>query len=121
MQTNSDLYLYLTRRDKFSVRILAKFQGSPQLPVRISDLSLLQLPKEWEEQLNQIIYESRMLWEPWIESEDSFQNLRTKLKNRGYANIPISAQPEFTLAASRNPVVNTLSLEKKTIMIQKFS
>lgn len=119
MKINSDLYLYLTRRDKFSVRILAKLKGNPQLPVRVNDLSLLQLPKEWEIQLGQIIYDSRMLWEPWIESEDSYQNLRSKLKNRGYSNIPINAQPEFTLAIFNNPTVNTLSFEKKT-MLQKY-
>lgn len=115
----TDLYLYLGRRDKSGIRILAKFQGRPQLPLRVDDLNLFQLPSGWANQLEQIIFDSRMLWEPWIESSSTFDELRSNLKIRGYLNIPVSAQPEFASAASQIPTINVSHLPKKTTMLRK--
>jgi len=61
-QLVSDLYLYLARRDKSGIRIL-------------------------DGQITQIIYDARMLWEPWVESANTFEELRASLKIRGYTNI----------------------------------
>ena len=115
----TDLYLYLGRRDKSGIRILAKFQGRPQLPLRVEDLGPFQLPAGWTNQLEQIIFDSRMLWEPWIESSDTFDELRSNLKTRGYLNVPVSAQPEFTSAASQTPTINVSHLPRKTTMLRK--
>lgn len=115
----TDLYLYLGRRDKGGVRILAKFSGRPQLAVRVGGLAPLQLPVGWDAQLSQIIFDSRMLWEPWIESADVFDDLRASLKIRGYLNIPVSAQPEFVPAIVQLPTVNVSHLPHKTRMLRK--
>jgi hypothetical protein len=115
----TNVYLYLAKRDKSGIRILAKFQGRSQLAVRITELSSFQLPTGWEGQLNQIIYDSRMLWEPWIESSTSYDELRAAFKIRGYSNIPINSQPEFTASVSSTPVVNLSNLPKKITMIRK--
>jgi len=79
----------------------------------------LQLPVGWEAQLEQIIFDSRMLWEPWIESSDSFEYFRSSLKIRGFSNIPVSAQPEFVPAAVQVPTVNMSHLPIKTTMLRK--
>jgi len=118
-QTQVDLYLYLARRDKSGIRIVANFLGRPLLPTRIEDLAPLQLPTGWEPQIEQIIFDSRMLWEPWLESSDSFEELRSILKIRGYTNIPINSQPEFTPANLQTPVVNVSYLPKKATMLRK--
>lgn len=115
----SDLYLYLTRRDKSGVRILAKFKGRPQLATRIDDLEPLQLPTGWQSQLSQIIYDSRMLWEPWIESADSYDELKSDLKIRNYINIPVNAQPEFVSSVTQTPIINVSYLPRKTTMMRK--
>jgi hypothetical protein len=115
----TNVYLYLGRRDKSGIRILARFQGRPQLPTRISELSDIILPNGWESQLNQIIYDSRMLWEPWIQSSSSYDELRAALKIRGYTNIPINSQPELLAAVSQTPIVNLSNLPKINTMIQK--
>lgn len=115
----TDLYLYLGKRNKGGIRILAKFQGRPQLAVRIEDLGPLQLPIGWEGQLEQIIFDSRMLWEPWIESVSSFDDFRASLKVRGYSNIPVSAQPEFVPATVQIPIVNVSHLPYKKTMLRK--
>lgn len=119
MIKTTDLYLYLGRRDKGGIRILSKFQGRPQMAVRIEDLGPLQLPTGWKGQLEQIIFDSRMLWEPWIESADSFDNFRASLKIRGYSNIPVSAQPEFLSSVVQLPTVNISHLPLKTTMLRK--
>lgn len=119
MAQTTDLYLYLGRRDKTGVRFLAKFRGRPVLPTRIKELESLNLPTGWSEQLKQTIYDARMLWEPWIESSDSFEELRTALKVRGYTNIPINAQVELSQSNLENPIVNIANLPKKVTMIRK--
>jgi hypothetical protein len=119
LNNKNDLYLYLGRRDKKAIRILAKFQGRKQMAVRIDDLDSFQLPVGWKEQLNQIIFDSRMLWEPWIESADSFDSFRSNLKIRGYLNVPVSPQSELVSAVSQTPTLNVSNLPNKTTMLRK--
>jgi len=120
-KNNSDLYIYLARRDKSGVRIIAKLKGKEQLPTRISieDLANFQLPVAWYNTISQILYDNRMLWEPFIQSVDTFDNFRNNMKTRGYSNIPLSSQPEFTVSTIQNQHVNLSSLPKFTTMIRK--
>lgn len=115
----AEIYLYLTKRDKTGVRLLAKFQGRELLPTRLDDLSLLGLPITWELQLGDIIFNSRMLWEPWAESSDTFIELRTNLKKRGYSNVPSSSQLEFNDSNTFPTTINISKLPKKKIMLRK--
>lgn len=119
MATTNNIFLYLTKRDKTGVRILAKFKGKKQLATRLSELSSLQLPSGWEDKLEQIIYDSRMLWEPWIESVDNYDDLKSRLKLRGYRNIPVNSQPEFASDVLASPIVNLSNLSAKKTMIRK--
>ena len=118
---NFTLYLYLARRDKSAIRIIAKLKGQEQIPIRIKieDLVTFQLPVVWYNTISKIIYDNRMLWEPFIQSVDKFEDFRSQLKIRGYSNIPLSAQPEFTLSTIQNQVVNLSNLPKLTTMIRK--
>jgi hypothetical protein len=114
-----ELYIYLARRDKSSVRILMKVIGNPVLATRITDISLLNLPAEKSSKISQIIYNDRMLWEPWIEAASTFENLRAALKARGYTNIPMSPQPEI-ISTNGISSVTTSSLPKQKTMIRKI-
>lgn len=118
-QKTTDLYLYLAKRDKSGIRILAKFKSNKQLASRLNDLADLPLPNGWNEQINQIIFDSRMLWEPWIESADSFEELRLNLKIRKYSNIPTRSQLEFTPANVQVPVINLSKIPSRTTMLKK--
>lgn len=121
-EKTTNLYLYLARRDKKGIRIVAKFTGRMLLPTRLdtSGLKSLQLPEAWYTQINQIIYDNRMLWEPWIQSwDDTFEQLRVSLKKRGYTNIPISPQPEFTSSTVTNQKVNISYLPQRKTMLRK--
>lgn len=117
----SNLYLYLARRDKTGIRIVAKLIGLKQSPVRLDSAGLLslQLPPTWYNQFNQTIYDNRMLWEPWIQSVDTFENFRAELKKRGYSNIPTSSQPEFTMSTIQSMTANVSYLPNQKTMIRK--
>lgn len=112
------LWLYLARRDQTGVRILARLKSRPQLAVRISDLTPLNLPLSMQTEITQLIYDERMLWEPWVESADTFDDLHLRLKNRGYTSLPINGQPEFNKAISANVIANTNKLDKPQTMLR---
>lgn len=113
------LWLYLARRDKTGIRVLSILRGRKYGPARIHDISTLQLPAFWQTELDQIIFDSRMLWETWLESADSYDDLREALKKRGYSNIPISSQPEISANNIRMPEVNTSYLPQTKTMVRK--
>jgi hypothetical protein len=110
----TNLFLYLTRRDKTGIRVLAIFQSLPRSATRIEDLTSLQIPPSLQQKLQQAIYDSRMLWEPWIESADDYNQLVSNLKLRGYTNIPINLNLEisgletFSASVSQLPIKNTM-------------
>jgi hypothetical protein len=118
-----ELYLYLARRDKSGVRIIARLAGREQLPIRLSGnlLATTGLPPTWYEEINQMIYDSRMLWEPWIQSANSYDEFRANLKTRGYSNIPISSQPEFAPSSVSEVTINNNYLPQIKTMIRKSS
>jgi len=115
---NSDLYIYLGKRDKSSVRILLKVLGKSVLATRITDVNLLNLPSDTASKLSQIIYDERMMWEPWIEAATNYENLKAALKSRGYSNIPLSPQPELS-SAKGVLTVTTSALPKQNTMVRK--
>lgn len=116
-----NLFIYLGRRDKTGIRIIAKVVGREQSSVRLTDEGLLslQLPSSWYTEISQIIYDDRMQWEPWIESVSDFETWRASLKKRGYSNIPVSSQPEFTQSKVQSVQVNVTYLPAKKKMLRK--
>lgn len=115
------VWIYLTKRDKNGVRFLSQFRGKEEIAVvRVKDLTLFNLPDQYTQKLSEIIYESRMLWEPWIESAESFDEIKEKIKKRGYKNLPISFSPEF---GSNNitlvPEIYTANFEKNHTMLRR--
>lgn len=117
----TDLYLYLARRDKAGIRILARLKSTDRLPIILNEagLSSLQLSPSWYKEISQIIYESRMLWEPWIQSVTTFEDFRNSLKKRGYTNIPVSSQPEFIVSTVETQIVNVSRLLQNKTMLRK--
>lgn len=59
-----------------------------------------------------------MLYEPWIESAENYQDLRDRLKNRGFTRLPVSEQP-ITSNLMNIPLSNTGNLKQQKIMMQK--
>lgn len=74
----------------------------------------------WQRRISQIIHDNNMLYEPWVETADDFNELRTRLKDRGYSNIPMGAIPLLDFKAYKTaPVANTSSCKVTRTMIRK--
>jgi hypothetical protein len=121
MPTEIKVWIYLTKRDRSGVRFLSQFRSKEKIsPTRLKEINELNLPISNAQKLSEIIYESRLEWEPWIESADSFDDIKKKIRNRGYKNLPISFLPEVgSNNISLVPEIYTLNLSKAKIMTRR--
>ena len=118
-ETRSTIWLYLARRDKKAVRVLAKAQGRPVHANRVENLDSIGLPPDWSIKIKQTVYDNRMLWELWVESCDDYEKLRAALTSRGYSNVPASTQPEMRISRMEVPILNMNSIPKAKTMMKK--
>lgn len=92
------LYIYLTGRSKKGIKMVAIMRGS--CPARrLDNAKQLGIPHVWEQAINDVIYEHRMHYEPWVESAASPQALLDAIKKRGYSELNASLTPIVNLAA----------------------
>ena len=117
MKTN--VYLYLAKRDKKGIKIVAILQGNPINFHKVNDIKELGLPQHMEDQINQVKYNERMNWELCIESFPTFKDLLNVLKNRGYKNFPTSQSPIFYEFDFYTTNIETDKIAIKSSMIRK--
>ena len=117
---NQTIYIYLAKRDKTSVKIMIVGSGKKVMASRLENVELLNLPSDVSNALTQQIYDNRMLWEPWIESASTYEDLRNALKDRGYNNIPTSSQPSISNKVTVGKI-NTNFLPQRISMIRKLT
>lgn len=117
--TNYKIWMYLGRRDKTEVRIIASTRGKQISRVTLLNVDSLGLPSLWQDEINQIIDDNKQLWEFWIHQADTFIDLRENLKTRGYTNIPSSSTPEYKRNLVSTYIINTNRLPKQKIMTAK--
>lgn len=110
------LYLYMGRRDKQATKMMTVLECEDYEvipPVRVANIDFLNLPVITQSEIIKTLYENRLLWELWVETADTYTELRDKLKSRGYANVPIyvnSKHPikcEVLVGESRNQAMKT--------------
>lgn len=94
------LYLYLARRDKRGIMVLATMTGQP-MTSRVDDVSLLQMDNESLQKLTAMVHQNRMEYELWIEAADSFQQLSSQLLSRGFSRLPLASSPMFNESGMR--------------------
>lgn len=116
-KTLIDTYIYLAKRDKRGIKILTMFQSQNHIPQRANSLSNIPMDVNVLQKIQQIVYENRLSWEPWIESAATYDELKVKLKKRGYTGIPMSQQPAVPYSSKK--VVNRVKDSK--VMVQKIS
>lgn len=93
---NKYLYIYLLKRDKTEIKILARtLSNTNQISTRVENVNSINLSVNVKKKINQNIYDNRMLWEPWIETFSSYLELKTKLKKRGIKKFPLSGEPQI--------------------------
>ena len=81
---------------------------------------MLKLPLTWQNQIQKIIYDNRMLYEPWLESAGSYEELKERLKERGFKDLPIGAVPMINISKYHQiPKADTSSCEVRKTMLRK--
>lgn len=88
----------------------------------LNDLSILKLPQTWDKRIQQIIFDNRMLYEPWIESAKNFNELKSRLQSRGFSDVSSGVNPLLDLAAySKAPIADTSECHVRKTMMRKKS
>ena len=88
-------------------------------PISITNTSKIDLPLLWQEEINQIIEQNKLLWEFWLYQAVDYRTLRYELKNGGYSNIPPYSTPDYRRDLISKYVINNNRLLKQKIMIAK--
>lgn len=95
-------------------------QSQQMVNSTLSNLSELHLPQIWEKKVAQIIHENRMLYEPRIETARSYNELKDRLRERGFVDVPNGASPLLHLKAySRAPVADTSAFHIRKTMTRR--
>lgn len=104
------LFLYLARRDKSGVRLLATFPGKTFPATKVKNLDDLDISASLKREMQKEIKNNRMLWQLWIEGASSFAELREGLLKRGYKNIPMFGDGKYFERVPMNKVAHKPSL-----------
>ena len=112
--------MYLASRSKQGIKLLTILTGESIVTARLTDIKTLKLPQLWEVKIQQLIHENRMLYEPWVESAKNYNELRDRLKNRGFRDLPMGPNPMLDIAAYTSaPKADTSSFKIRRTMIRK--
>lgn len=111
------LWMYLARRDKKGVKIISKFYSRDIDPIQVNDLKVFNLPSSWYGKIKSYIEENYIYWEPWIQTAETYEDLKDSLKMRGYSELPGNGQPMILVTPTL--FVNSNFFAKQISMVQK--
>ena len=83
----------------------------------LSNIKILGLPPSWEGKISDMIEQNKIYWEPWVQTANSFDDLRLNLKARGYSNIPANGYP--MILVTPQVIVNINNFPKQKNMVQR--
>lgn len=102
------------------MKLITVFLGESIITSKINDVKELKLPQLWERKIQQIIDENKMLYEPYIESAKDFNELKERLKGRGYSDLPMGVNLLLHIDAyGKAPKAETSSCKIRRTMIKK--
>lgn len=114
------LYLYLASRSKKGIKLVTVLNGPKTFQTPLTEVTSLGVPAVWQREIQRVITENWMLYEPWIESASDFNELRTRLRNRGYTNLPMGAGQIINLIQfGTPPKANVSSAKAKQTMLRR--
>ena len=116
------IYLYLLKRNKGDVKIIGSLVSQHVLHAsRLTDLDVLGLSVQERLDLKKVIEFHRIDWEPWIESAESYHELREKLNTRGISAPPSPNAPLINLSISEISKATSVKLNKNKIMTRRMN
>ena len=114
------LYLYLASKSKKGIKVITVLQGESIVTSKLENVQSLNLPELWEKKIQQVVQDNKMLYDPWIESAKNFDELKQRLKGRGYSDLPMGLNTLLDIPAYGNaPKADTSSCKIKKTMIRK--
>jgi hypothetical protein len=114
------IYLYLASRSKSGIKVITVLKGDKAVNSALTDLRRLNLPAVWEREIQRIITDHRMLYEPRVETAENYATLRQRLKERGFTNLPVGEISMLHLGDyAKAPKANTSSCTVRKTMIRK--
>jgi len=88
----SRIFVYLAKRDKKEVKFLGTLNNNKKCcptKIKIEEIKNINLPNEI---INLIIKEykiNKLIWEIYLESASSYNEIKKSLIKRGYKNLPL--------------------------------
>lgn len=116
------LYLYLASRSKQGAKIVTTFKLDTDKEVNspLTSLEELGLPPQWKMAVGKILNDNKMLYEPRLETANSYAELRQKLKDRGFTNLPMGEIPMIHFTnIHKAPKANTSGCKVVKTMLRK--
>lgn len=114
------LYVYLANRNKKGVKLLTTLKSETPVHSKLIDLTSLNLTQTKQAELEELIQKDSMHFEAWVETAKSYAELKEKLKERGYADIPMG--PTSLLKTSgygSKPVAKIKSVGSPSTMLRR--
>ena len=114
------VYIYLTRRNKREVKIIGTINSSQHIhPSRLTEWGNLGLSTSDCCDLKDTLEGHIMEWEPWIESAESYKDLREKLLKRG-VDAPASNMSILYFEPTQVPKAALVKLNKNRVMTRRI-
>jgi hypothetical protein len=114
------LFLYLASRSKQGIKIVTHFKADKEVNSPLSSLEELELPPQWKMAVGKILNENKMLYEPRLETAKSYNELKERLKTRGFTNLPMGELPMIHFTnIHKAPKANTSGCKVVKTMLRK--
>jgi len=117
----NQVFIYLARRDKKGIKTLFNFPYKTKIyPTKVSNIENFQFNNEIKNSLYVEVDRNKSLYELYIESANSFNELKKSLKQRGYKNLPLQQINMKLLDVNQN-INENFVVTKNTTMLRKKS
>jgi hypothetical protein len=114
------LYLYLANRAKRGIKIVTTFKAEEDVNSPLLSLEELELPPQWKMAVGKVLNENKMLYEARLETANSYADLRNRLKDRGFTNLPMGEIPMIHFTnVHKAPKANTSGCRVVKTMLRK--
>lgn len=111
------IYIYLAKRDKKGIKVLTGIKSNQKIyPSKINDLRTLNLKQDVHKKIEKDFLANKMDYQLYVESANSFNDLKSSLRRRGYKNLPMHQITENSSSFINN---KNLITEKNTMLRRK--
>jgi|688.fasta_scaffold192874_3 hypothetical protein len=115
----NQIFIYLARRDKKGIKCLFNFPYKTKVyPTKIDNIENFQFSNEIKSSLYLEFEKNKFLYELYMESANSYNDLKQSLIKRGYKNLPLQ-QISLKLMDSNQNINENFLVTKNSTMLRK--